>query len=148
MNQLIDKARPVAEKALSDPDVTRTTIGILVREFYARLRGDERLGPIFAREISGDWEPHLEKMTDFWCSVILKSGDYQGRPVPAHVKLKDVTEQDFDIWLGIFSRTAYEIFSPETAAVFVDRAERIAKSLKLAMFFRLPNAAESLDRTR
>ena len=143
MNQSIDKARPVAEKALADADVTRTSIGILVREFYARLRRNERLGPIFAREISGDWEPHLEKMTDFWCSVILKSGDYQGRPVPAHLKLKDVTELDFDIWLSIFGQTAGELFSRDTAAVFVERAERIAKSLKLAMFFRLPNPAES-----
>jgi len=140
MNQPIYKARPVAEKALADVDVTRTTIGILVREFYARLRRNERLGPIFAREISGDWEPHLEKMTDFWCSVILKSDDYQGRPVPAHLKMKDVTEQDFDIWLGIFGQTAEELFSQDTAAIFVERAERIAKSLKLAMFFRLPDA--------
>ncbi|MER8435691.1 group III truncated hemoglobin [Mesorhizobium sp. M1312] len=147
MNQSIDKARPVAEKALADADVTRTTIGILVRVFYTRLRRNERLGPIFAREIPGDWEPHLEKMTDFWCSVILKSGDYQGRPVPVHIKLKDVTEQDFDIWLRIFGKTAGELFSQDTAAVFVERAERIARSLKIAMFFRLPDPAESFDRT-
>ncbi|RWP16363.1 group III truncated hemoglobin [Mesorhizobium sp.] len=134
----IDKARPVAEQPLTNAGVDRDSIGVLVREFYARLRGNERLGPIFAREISGNWEPHLEKMTDFWCSVILKSGDYQGRPVPAHLKLKDVTEADFDIWLGIFGETAAELFAPETAAVFLDRAERIAGSLKLAMFLRLP----------
>ncbi|TIW47545.1 MAG: group III truncated hemoglobin, partial [Mesorhizobium sp.] len=91
-----------------------------------------------AREITGDWQPHLEKMTDFWCSVILKSGDYHGRPVPAHLKLKDVTEADFEIWRALFGQTAAELFAPETAAVFVDRAQRIATSLKLAMFFRLP----------
>lgn len=132
-----DHARPVAEQPLNHAGVDRASIGRLVREFYARLRKNERLGPIFAREITGDWEPHLEKMTDFWCSVILKTGDYQGRPVPAHVKLADVTEADFDIWLGMFRRTATELFALETAAVFVDRAERIAASLKLAMFFRL-----------
>ncbi|MFD1981372.1 group III truncated hemoglobin [Mesorhizobium newzealandense] len=134
----IDQARPPAERPLADPGVDRASIGVLVREFYSRLRKNERLGPIFAREITGDWEPHLEKMTDFWCSVILKTGDYHGRPVPAHLKLKDVTEADFDIWLAIFGETAAALFAPETAAVFVDRAERIAKSLKLAMFFRLP----------
>ncbi|MEO5760120.1 MAG: group III truncated hemoglobin [Mesorhizobium sp.] len=133
-----DQPRPTAERPLADPGVDRTSIGALVREFYSRLRKNERLGPIFAREITGDWEPHLGKMTDFWCSVILKTGDYHGRPVPAHLKLKDVTEADFDIWLAIFGETATALFAPETAAVFVDRAERIAKSLKLAMFFRLP----------
>ncbi|MER8367721.1 group III truncated hemoglobin [Mesorhizobium sp. M0991] len=132
-----DRAGPVAERPLDHTGVERTTIGRLVREFYAKVRKDRRLGPIFAREITGDWEPHLEKMTDFWCSVILKSGDYQGRPVPAHLKLKDVTEADFDVWLALFRQTAVELFAPETAAVFVDRAERIATSLKLAMFFRL-----------
>ncbi|WP_348639812.1 group III truncated hemoglobin [Mesorhizobium sp. B2-9-1] len=75
-------------------------------------------------------------MTDFWCSVILKSGDYNGRPVPAHLKLKDVTEADFDIWLALFRETAAELFTLEIVAVFVERAERIAASLKLAMFFR------------
>ncbi|WP_363619116.1 group III truncated hemoglobin [Mesorhizobium sp.] len=117
---------------------------MLVREFYARARKDERLGPIFAREIVGDWEPHLEKMTDFWCSVILKSGDYRGRPVPAHVKLEDVTESDFGIWLALFGETASGLFAPEIAAVFVERAERIATSLKLAMFFHLGPAARDI----
>ncbi|PDQ23082.1 hemin transporter [Mesorhizobium sanjuanii] len=138
---LADRARPVAGQPLDHAAVDRTSIGKLVREFYAKVRNDERLGPIFAREIIGDWEPHLEKMTDFWCSVILKSGDYHGRPVPAHLRLKDVTEADFDVWLALFCQTTAELFAPETAAVFIDRAERIATSLKLAMFFRLAPAA-------
>jgi hemoglobin len=138
---LVDRARAVAEQPLVRAGVDRTSIGKLVREFYAKVRNDERLGPIFAREITGDWEPHLEKMTDFWCSVILKTGDYHGRPVPAHLRLKHVTEADFEIWQTLFSQTAAELFAPETAAVFVDRAERIATSLKLAMFFRLAPAA-------
>lgn len=126
--------------------VDRAFIGALVRDFYSRVRSDSRLGPIFASEIRGDWEPHLDKMTDFWCSVVLKDGSYSGRPVPAHLKLKQVVEADFDIWLGHFRRTAEDRCPPGVAAVFVDRAERIAESLKLAMFFRLhrptPGAAE------
>jgi hemoglobin len=76
-------------------------------------------------------------MTDFWCSVILKNGAYDGRPVPAHLKLKQVREEDFDIWLAHFRRAAAACCPPDVADVFVDRAERIAHSLKLAMFFRL-----------
>lgn len=132
---------PVAEGPLQHPLVDRTFIGKLVRAFYARVRADDRLGPIFAGEITGDWEPHLEKMTDFWCSVVLKNGAYSGRPVPAHLKLSQVREKDFDIWLGHFRATAAELCPPEVADVFVDRAERIARSLKLAMFFRLDRPA-------
>jgi hemoglobin len=125
--------------------VDRAFIDRLVRAFYARVRRDERLGPIFARHIAEDWEPHLEKMTDFWCSVILKTGAYQGRPVPAHLKLKEVIEDDFDIWLGLFRETSRELCQPEVAAVFIERAERIARSLKLAMFFRLPGQGTAVE---
>jgi len=137
-SQSLDSVRPAAEQPLERPGLDRAFIGKLVRAFYARVRKDERLGPIFARHIAGDWEPHLEKMTDFWCSVILKTGTYHGRPVPAHAKLKEVVESDFEIWLGLFRETARDLCAPDVAAVFVDRAERIAASLSLAMFFRLP----------
>jgi hemoglobin len=140
--QPLDRARPAAEQPLNHPQVDREFIGRLVRAFYARVRANARLGPIFARHIAGDWEPHLEKMIDFWSSVVLKTGAYQGRPVPAHLKLKEVVEPDFEIWLGLFRETARELCEPEVAAVFIDRAERIARSLKLAMFFHLPRAAQ------
>ena len=140
-NPAIDKVPPPEEKPVDHPLVDRAFIGLLVRDFYGRVRSDARLGPIFAAVIRDDWEPHLEKMTDFWCSVILKNGAYSGRPVPAHLKLKQVREEDFDIWLGYFRATAADRCPPEVAAIFVDRAERIARSLKLAMFFRLPSSS-------
>lgn len=134
--------RPPEERALVHPDIDRAFISGLVRDFYGRVRGDMRLGPIFAAEITGNWEPHLEKMTDFWCSVILKDGSYSGRPVPAHTKLDQVCEADFDIWLSHFRATARDRCPPEVAATFIDRAERIAKSLQLAMFFRLGRSGQ------
>lgn len=130
------------EAALAHPGVDRAFIGRLVREFYGRIRGNERLGPIFAGVIGDHWEPHLEKMTDFWCAVMFKNGAYSGRPVPAHLKLKQVRAEDFDIWLGLFRQTAADMCDLEVAATFVERAERIAQSLKLAMFFRLPQARD------
>ncbi len=133
--------RPPEERAVVHPEVDRAFIGRLVREFYGRVRRDERLGPIFAAEIAGSWEPHLEKMTDFWCSVILKDGSYSGRPVLAHTKLEQVREADFDIWLGHFRAVAQESCPEGVADAFIDRAERIAKSLRLAMFFRLERAS-------
>jgi hemoglobin len=141
-NFRIEAARPKPEEPVVAEGVDRAFIGRIVRDFYARVRKDERLGPIFDRHIADDWEPHLEKMTDFWCSVILKTGEYQGRPVPAHLKLKEVRETDFAIWLGLFRQTVEARCSPEIAAVFMDRAERIAKSLQLAMFFTLGGAAK------
>ena len=143
MNSTVpDRLHPQAEMPLSHPLVDRAFIGALVRDFYGRVRSDARLGPIFASEIRGDWEPHLEKMTDFWCSVILKNGSYSGRPVPAHLKLKQVREEDFDVWLRHFRETVEARCPPEVAEIFIDRAERIARSLKLAMFFRLDRSSD------
>ena len=141
-NNLLERRlnRPVPEIPLDHPQVDRAFIGGLVRAFYGKIRGNARLAPIFDGVIGEHWEPHLEKMTDFWCAVILKNGAYSGRPVPAHLKLKQVVPEDFDIWLGLFHETVTELCEPDVAAVFMERAERIAQSLKLAMFFRLPAA--------
>ena len=44
---------------------TREDVSLLVRTFYAKVRKDELLGPIF-NGIIKDWETHLELLTDFW----------------------------------------------------------------------------------
>lgn len=137
-----ERTRPAQELPVHHGDLDRHFIGTVVREFYQRVRADRRLGPIFEGVIGDDWEPHLEKLTDFWSAVMLKNGAYNGRPVPAHLKLKQVREADFDIWLGIFRQTTKDLCQPEIAAAFAERAERIAQSLKLAMFFRLPASGQ------
>ena len=53
-------------------------ISRLVECFYARVRADAMLGPIFEREIGDRWEPHLARMKAFWASVALNAGGYSG----------------------------------------------------------------------
>lgn len=120
-----ETAAIAARTGLSDAQ-----LGQLVRSFYGKVRQDELLGPIFAERIE-DWEPNLKKMTAFWSSVALKTGQYHGRPVPAHLPLP-IEGQHFERWLTLFRQTATEICSPEGAAVVVEAAERIARSLRMA----------------
>ena len=109
--------------------------------FGARLPAAvARLGPIFNASLDGRWPGHLEKMKAFWRSVLLRSGEYKGKPVPAYVKLKGVASQDFKIWLGLFRETIDVIFAPEAAPLIFAAAERIAQSLWLAMFASLTSA--------
>jgi len=54
----------------------------LVHTFYARVRTDAELDPIFNDAIA-DWPEHLAKLHAFWSSVMLTSGRYKGQPVPA-----------------------------------------------------------------
>lgn len=116
------------------PSIDEAMIERLVRRFYERARRDARLGPIFAGRIGEDWEPHLRKMFDFWSSVMRMTGRYHGRPVPAHQALSGLEPGDFGRWLKLFDETAHEICPPEVAALFVNRAEMIARSLRMAVF--------------
>jgi hemoglobin len=118
-------------------EVTEATIKVLVDAFYARVRRDTTLGPIFGTAIAEDaWPMHLEKMYAFWSSVMLTSGRYKGDPVSTHRGVGGVEPPMFGNWLDLFEATAADLFVPEIAGQFAHRARRIAESLKLAMFFR------------
>ena len=111
--------------------ITEAVIERLVHGFYAKVRADALLGPIFETRIR-DWEPHLAQMCAFWSSVALMSGRYHGTPMVKHLPLP-VDAAHFDRWLALFEETAGEICPPEAAAHFVERARRIAASLELGI---------------
>jgi hemoglobin len=118
-------------------EVTEQTIKLLVDAFYARVRRDPTLGPIFAAAIADNaWPQHLQKMYAFWSSVMLTSGRYKGDPVSAHRKVAGVQPPMFGNWLDLFEATAADLFVPHIANQFACKARRIAESLKLALFYR------------
>lgn len=109
--------------------ISEEMIATLVHTFYARVRADQLLGPIFERHVE-DWDEHLAKLCAFWSSVALMTGRYKGRPIPAHAAIPEISGRHFVRWLDIFRRTAVETCPPGAAALFIDRAERIAGSLE------------------
>jgi hemoglobin len=116
------------------PAITQDKISRLVDEFYDRVFADARLGPIFLKHIGVDRSAHMRTMKQFWSSVLLKTRSYSGQPVPVHLKLTELQRDDFAIWLDYFRDTANDIFEPAPAVIVIAAAERIAESLKLAMF--------------
>lgn len=134
----------MAEKTGIDDAMIR----LLVHAFYARVRQDSVIGPIFAKVIGEDWDPHLAKMCDFWSSVMLLTGRYKGAPMVAHMRLKTVQPLHFERWLELFRQTAVEICPPQSAVAFILRAENIARSLQLGMFFRPESADETAHRKK
>lgn len=126
-------------------DLTDDGLAALVEVFYARVRADAELGPIFNDAIA-DWPEHLEKLSAFWSSVMLTSGRYKGQPVPAHMKHRDrITPALFNRWLDLWKRTADDLMVPSAAAALQAKAERIAESLQLALFFRLGRAQNGVQ---
>jgi hemoglobin len=111
--------------------IDEVMISALVTTFYAQVRKDPLIGPIFEEKID-DWNHHLEKLCAFWSSVVLMTGRYHGQPMQAHISLP-VGSEHFERWLDIFETTARTICPPKAADVFIDRARRIADSLELGI---------------
>jgi hemoglobin len=116
--------------------VSEDGIKLLVDGFYAKVRRDPELAPIFLRAIPGDWGPHLNKMYAFWSSVMLTSGRYKGNPVVKHMAIPNIKPALFERWLALFNETSAELFDDAVSAEFQARAARIAESLQLALFYR------------
>jgi hemoglobin len=123
--------RPLEVSPLSDDAIRQ-----LVDSFYAKVRADPELGPIFERAIPGDWGPHLATMHDFWSSVMLTTGRYKGNPVAVHLRLEGMEPPLFGRWLDLFNEACREVFDDDVADALRAKAERIAESLKLALFYR------------
>lgn len=123
-------------EAADAPAVTEGAIRTLVHDFYGAVLKDTVIGPVFAREIAADaWPAHLSRMCDFWSSVLLKSGRYDGRPLPPHLRLPDLSDAHFAHWLALFRGTAHRVLPPADAARAVAHAERMAHSFRLAIAF-------------
>ena len=116
--------------------INEDAIRTLIDRFYDKVRADPELGPIFSREIPGDWEPHLATMRNFWSSVMLTTGRYKGNPVAKHLAVAGIEPQLFERWLKLFSETCSEQFDENVTQTFGVKATRIAESLKLALFYR------------
>lgn len=127
---------------MSACSIDETAIDLLVPAFYARVRADALLGPIFESAID-DWPHHLAKLKDFWSSVMLASGRYKGQPMPAHIRHeRALSKEAFARWLAIWHETTDELLAPAVARAFQEKADRIAQSLQLGMqFYRERSAA-------
>lgn len=109
-------------------DCTEDEIRQLVHRFYARVRVDPELGPIFNSHID-DWDMHLAKLVDFWSSLLRRTARYQGAPMPRHAALPGLHADLFRRWLSLFSTVAAEQPNQAMADAAVAMAGRIARSL-------------------
>ncbi len=103
-------------------------IKTLVYGFYDKIRADELLGPIFNRHIS-DWDGHLNIMVQFWSSMLLGTGTFNGTPMPKHIALPDIKASMFRHWLALFHETTLTLPNRPFAERADEFAQRIARSL-------------------
>ena len=130
----IKERREIATRRIKeDTGIDTDMIKNIVHGFYAKVRDDDLLGPVFDEKVD-NWDHHLDRMVMFWSSVALATGNYDGRPMQKHLPLK-ITRHHFDRWLQLFAETVDAICPQEVASLFLDRAMRIAHSFRLAIGF-------------
>ncbi|KHD87713.1 MAG: SEC-independent protein translocase TATC [Bdellovibrio sp. ArHS] len=112
------------------PIENRDDIQLLVDEFYAKVRQDPYIGPVFTEIAQVDWDEHLPKLYDFWADLLLGDDTYRGRPFPPHIKL-NLQQGHFEQWLRLFTQTVDENFVGLKAAEAKSRALRIARNFMM-----------------
>lgn len=130
------KARAGAERRRAEAIAVGLDDGFvatLVERFYAAIRGDATLGPIFTARIA-EWPVHLERMNRFWRAILHGSGEYSGNPMQAHMALPGLTEAHFIRWLTLFYATLHAVAAERglgaaEQAHVARRARMIADSL-------------------
>jgi hemoglobin len=109
--------------------LNETSIASLVNRFYAKVREDALLGPVFNGAIGDHWPEHLATLTDFWTSVLLASGRYKGNPMVAHLLIPQMDQQHFTRWIELWRGTTAEALGPEISAALVAKASMMGERL-------------------
>lgn len=111
--------------------VSSTEISELVDRFYAKVRLDPEIGPIFNAAID-DWPAHLSLLKDFWSTVLQTERRYKGDPLSKHFPLS-LDPPHFSRWLTLFAETAREVMPPDHADLIISKSHRIAENFQAAI---------------
>lgn len=109
--------------------VDERLISSMVETFYAAIREDDLLGPIFEQTID-DWPTHLERMKRFWRSILHNSGEFSGNPMARHKAIPGLGHHHFARWLDLFYANLRSLTpDPRAQGLVAERARMIADSL-------------------
>jgi hemoglobin len=108
--------------------ITEAEIAMLVDRFYAKVREDPQIGPVFNDAVQ-NWDAHRTLLKDFWSTVLLTTGRYKGNPLLAHFQLP-IKARHFPRWLELFAETANELLTVPHAALVVRKANLIALNMQ------------------
>jgi hemoglobin len=124
-----------------DSQISESEISTLVDTFYARVRRDPDIGPIF-NAIVDDWPYHLALLKNFWSTVLLTTGRYKGDPMMKHLQLS-LDPPHFERWLTLFAETANEVLPPDHAATIIAKSQRIAQNFQAGISYHRARSSES-----
>ena len=118
----------------------RADISFLVHSFYAKVRTDEMLGPIFNSHIPDEkWPEHLEKLTDFWETNLFGIPKFKGNPTQKHLNVDrnlnyTTTQTHFGQWLNLWFETIDTHFEGSLARKAKEASRRMAHGQFMAIW--------------
>lgn len=125
------------------PQATREDLARLVDRFYADVFADPELGPLFAPLAGERWPEHRRRMTDFWCTTLLRTRSYRGDVMRKHQALMPALQPaHFGRWLTLWRRHAAEQVPAADAADLFATAHGIARNLHLGCFGAWPELVD------
>lgn len=118
--------------------VDRPALRRLVVSFYDDIRRDDLLGPVFAAAIPAEaWDAHLERMTDFWSTVMLGTRSFRGNVYQKHVALAEIAEvrpEHFLRWISLWNANTSALFPGPVAEELQLTAQGIGRNLFYGFF--------------
>lgn len=115
----------------------------LVDAFYAAIRADALLNPIFTDVAQVDWSHHLPRMYAFWNGLIFGQPGYSGAPFAAHLPLP-VGREHFARWVELFHATVDRLFDGPNARRAKNAAASIAHTFAVRLRVIDPMAGQLL----
>ncbi|MFD2163754.1 group III truncated hemoglobin [Paradesertivirga mongoliensis] len=109
--------------------LTEADVSVLVNAFYDKVREDPLLRDVFNDVIKDNWPAHLNRMIDFWSTVLLYTRTYKDDPMPKHLPLP-IGKEHFDRWLALFDETISEHFDGQIAENARKRTASIASIMQ------------------
>lgn len=132
----VRQAREAKRAAAAALGVDEPYVSELVERFYAAIRKDDLLGPIFAERVES-WPEHLSRMKSFWRSILFNSGEFSGNPMVKHLVIPGLEEHHFAHWLTLFYATLRDLEGdPRASSLVGERARAIADSLLTGIMVR------------
>lgn len=109
-------------------------VGDLLDAFYASVRQDAVLGPVFDTLIGDDWPAHVRKITEFWLTALRVSRTYKGSGfMAAHLRHGSIREEHMQRWLVFFAKAVEQKIPAEHRLAFLNVANAMAENLRTSL---------------